>query len=70
MDTQQILNTLPANVVERLEWYKVESETENKVYKEHIRRAGAGYVTGLFDAGLITDWERKELFLYFITITG
>ncbi len=61
--TEKTLEKLPENVrneIERLRNYYNGVDTNKSV----ARTASASYVKGLRDAGMITENERKTLFIY------
>lgn len=63
---EEIRQTLPPRVIDRLEYYRNEYRINES--QARARSRSAGYVSGLYDAGLITDRERRQLFLYITTV--
>ena len=61
--TREIINKQPQNVRNAIERFK--KDYKNPVTnKGEVRSRIAGYVQGLYDAGLITERERQTLFIY------
>ena len=61
--TKQVLEKLPVNVFMAIENLRDNYHNESQ-NKSEVRARLAGYVKGLSDAGLITEQERKTLFIY------
>lgn len=62
MRTQEVLNRMPETVLRRLREYKAEyEETTTKAITRSVIRA---YLSGMMDAGFITESERKALFAW------
>lgn len=61
--TKQVLEKLPVNVFMAIENLR-SNYHDDEMNKSENRARIAGYVKGLSDAGLITEQERKTLFIY------
>lgn len=61
--TRETLNKLPETVLKNIEGLRHDYKS-GVVYKDIARAQAAWYVKGLRDAGLITERERKILFIY------
>lgn len=62
---REILEKQPANVRNALEELKKDYKNPT-INKNETRKSIAGYVKGLRDAGLITERERRILFIYVV----
>lgn len=63
--TKDVINKLPANVGTMIENFKQQyKETNDFDIRKEVRTRMAGYVLGLRDAGLLTESERKTIFIY------
>lgn len=62
---KDIITKLPDNVMDRIEEYRFQYGVYTNVrLQAEVRGRMAGYVLGLRDAGLITEFERRALFCY------
>lgn len=61
--TREIISKLPETIRKNLEGLRHDYKS-NVVNKDIARAQSAWYVKGLRDAGLITEAERKILFVY------
>lgn len=65
MTTRQTLEKVPVNVVDRIETIrKYYNNPDFEKDRSAIRAELYGYTAGLRDAGLITEQDRKTLFIY------
>ena len=61
--TRELLNRMPKQVVDAIEKYRMECR-DGFHEKADVRARLSSYVMGLRDAGMITEYERKVLFVY------
>lgn len=63
--TKNIIDKLPKHVLDTVEKYRFEYTHHTDMHLQaETRTRMAGYVLGLRDAGLITEFERRALFVY------
>lgn len=62
MSTQQVFDKLPKAVQNKLLQYKNDYECTN--HMPEVRRWAAAYCDGLHDAGLITESEKRMMFIF------
>lgn len=69
--TREAMNKLPQHIQAQIEAYRSQYKTAKEDYLsgmrtnvEAARCASSAYMRGLKDAGLITEMERRALFLY------
>ena len=63
MKTKDVLERLPESVRAYLEQLRKDYSNPSIKHETCIARS-AGYVHGLYDAGLVSDRERRLLFVY------
>lgn len=63
MTTRETLNKLPENIRERIENYRLNIKTDN-LHRELYICKSSGYLDGLYDAGIITEAEKRILKVY------
>lgn len=65
MTTREIIDKLPELVLTRVKAYRNDYTGCTSIrLQAEIRDRMAGYVLGLRDAGLITEYERRAIFTY------
>ena len=66
--TRQVVESLPEAIREKVEDYRLarkrEIERDDYHGKELVRAEWYGYTKALRDAGMITEQERKTLYIY------
>ena len=60
--TRELIERLPKNIIDEID--RLSTDYHNGYKKDETRARLAGYCKGLRDAGLITEYERKVLFVY------
>ena len=63
MGTREAFNKLPKVAQDRIERFRSDMK-KDYLHRELYLSKGAGYIEGLRDAGLLTDFEHRELKCY------